>query len=163
MTKNDDRIRARQAREVLNIFARLPPVYATSRKQGQRLLKRGGGISILEWRVLWDLAEVGPMTIGDLATTQRTDHSLLSRAVPKMRSKGFVDTKRDAQDGRQTIVEIAAKGRAAYEQAAPVMARRRAALKEIFSEGEIREFVGYLDRLEGFLRQPIEEILKDPP
>jgi len=156
-----ERIRARQAREDLNIFARLPTVYASSRKQGQHLLQKGGGLSIVEWRVLWDLSEVGPMTIRDLASTQRADHSLLSRALPDMQQKGYVKMERDANDGRQTIVEIAPKGRVAYEQAAPVMARRRAALRQVFTQDEIVEFVGYLDRLETFLRQPINEIINE--
>ena len=123
------RIRARQAREDFNIFSRLPAVYAASRSQGQKFLQKGGGLSIVEWRTLWDLHEVGPMTIRDLATIQRADHSLLSRALPEMRRKGFVTMRRDVQDGRQTIVEIADGGRAAYVRAAPVMARRRAALR----------------------------------
>jgi len=84
------RIRARQARADFNIFARLTSVYAASRTQGQNLLQKGGGLSILEWRVLWDLSEVGPMTIRDLASTQRADHSLLSRALPDMQRKGYV-------------------------------------------------------------------------
>jgi len=155
-----DGIAARQAREDFNIFSRLPAVYAASRTQGQHLLREGGGLSIVEWRVLWDLAEVGPMTIRDLAKIQRADHSLLSRALPQMKEKGFVDMHRDAEDGRQTIVVLAAKGRAAYDQAAPVMARRRAALKETFTQAEIEDFVGYLDRLEDFLRQPIDALLQ---
>lgn len=157
------RIRARQAREDFNIFSRLPAVYAASRSQGQKFLQKGGGLSIVEWRTLWDLHEVGPMTIRDLATIQRADHSLLSRALPEMRRKGFVTMRRDVQDGRQTIVEIADGGRAAYERAAPVMARRRAALRGVFSEEEITAFVDYLDRLEEFLRIPIEEFLEEDP
>ena len=101
------------------------------------------------------------MTIRDLAAIQRADHSLLSRALPEMRRKGFVTMRRDVEDGRQMIVEIAEAGRAAYERAAPVMARRRAALREVFSEDEITQFVGYLDRLEDFLRAPIDEILEE--
>ncbi|MDE4174478.1 MarR family transcriptional regulator [Phaeobacter sp. PT47_59] len=154
-------IRARQAREDYNLFSRLPAVYAASRSQGQKFLQKGGGLSIVEWRTLWDLHEVGPMTIRDLATIQRADHSLLSRALPEMRRKGFVTMRRDVQDGRQTIVEIAEAGRAAYERAAPVMARRRAALRGVFSEEEIAAFVGYLDRMEEFLRIPIEEFLEE--
>lgn len=154
-------IAVRQAREDFNIFSRLPAVYAASRKQGQHLLQEGGGLSIMEWRVLWDLAEVGPMTIRDLATIQRADHSLLSRALPQMKEKGFVEMHRDATDGRQTIVVLAAKGRAAYDKAAPVMARRRAALKTAFTPAEIEDFVGYLDRLEHFLRRPIDRILQE--
>ncbi|MBE1296191.1 MAG: winged helix DNA-binding protein [Rhodobacteraceae bacterium] len=155
------RIRARQAHEDHNIFSRLPAVYAASRSQGQKFLQHGGGLSIVEWRTLWDLCEVGPMTIRDLAAIQRTDHSLLSRALPEMRRKGFVTMHRDAKDGRQMIVEIAEAGRAAYETAAPVMARRRAALRAVFSEEEVNQFVGYLDRLEDFLRTPIDEFLEE--
>lgn len=164
MTKSPQRdlskIASRQAREDFNIFSRLPAVYAASRTQGQHLLAEGGGLSIMEWRVLWDLAEVGPMSIRDLAAIQRADHSLLSRALPRMKAKGFVHMQRDTGDGRQTIVDLAPKGRAAYETAAPVMARRRAALKTAFSQQEIEDFVGYLDRLDEFLRQPINTILQ---
>jgi hypothetical protein len=39
------------------------------------------------------------------------------------------------------------------------MARRRAALKEVYSEEELVEFVNYLDRLDMFLRAPIEDIV----
>ncbi|MCT4371837.1 winged helix-turn-helix transcriptional regulator [Yangia mangrovi] len=161
-TKRDSaRIAARQAREDHNLFSRLPAIYAASRSQGQQFLQRGGELSIVEWRTLWDLHEVGPMTIRDLAATQRADHSLLSRALPEMRRKGYVTMRRDEDDGRQTIVEIAPAGRAAYHRAAPVMARRRAALREVFSEEEIGVFVGYLDRLESFLRRPVDEVLKE--
>jgi DNA-binding MarR family transcriptional regulator len=155
------RIKARQAREDLNVFSRVPAIYAASRKQGQHLLAIGGGLSIVEWRTLWDLHEVGPMTIRDLAQTQRMDHSLLSRALPAMRDKGFVTMERDPEDSRQTIVTITETGEAAYQKAAPIMARRRAALRETFTPEEIETLVGYLDRLEAFLRQPVADIL-DP-
>lgn len=154
-----DRIRRRQSREDTNIFSRLPAVYASSRKQGQQLLRIGGGLSIVEWRTLWDLHEAGPMTIRDLSTIQRTDHSLLSRALPEMKRKGYVRMARSEEDGRQTIVELTDKGRQAYETAAPVMARRRAALREAFTESEILAFAGFLDRLETFLLRPIDDIL----
>ncbi len=156
-----ERIRARQAREDFNVFSRLPAVYAAARTQGQNLLQIGGGLSIVEWRTLWDLHEVGPMTIRDLASTQRSDHSLLSRALPEMRRKGYVTMNRSQEDGRQTIVTLTQVGRDAYERAAPTMARRRAALREYFTEQELAEFVGYLDRLDTFLRMPIEEMLEN--
>jgi len=155
------RLRARQAREDFNLYSRLPAVYAASRAQGQKLLKAGGGLSIVEWRTLWDLAEAGPLTIRELAALQRSDHSLLSRALPQMRSKGFVTMERDASDGRQTVVHLAPAGRAAYERAAPIMARRRRALRDVFSPEEVETFVGLLDRFETFLRRPIDDILEE--
>ena len=155
------RLRARQAREDLNVFSRIPAVYAASRRQGQRLLQSGGGISIVEWRTLWDLHEAGPMTIRELATIQRSDHSILSRALPEMRRKGFVVMRQDEQDRRQIIVDLAPAGRAAYARAAPVMARRRAALRQAFTEDEIARFVGFLDRLEVFLQEPVDTFTEE--
>lgn len=159
--RNSDRIRERQARLDGNIFARLPSAYAASRSQGQQLLQQCAGLSIVEWRVLWDLCEGGPMSIADMAAIQRTDHSLLSRALPDMRRKGYVEMTRDAMDGRQTIVAVKPRGRAAYDKAAPVMARRRAALKKTFTQAEIMEIISYLDRLETFLRKPVTAILQE--
>ncbi|WP_407493702.1 MarR family winged helix-turn-helix transcriptional regulator [Pseudooceanicola sp. MF1-13] len=154
-----DRIRRRQTREDLNLFSRLPAVYSSSRKQGQQLLQLGGGLSIVEWRTLWDLHEAGPMTIRDLSALQRTDHSLLSRALPEMKRKGYVQMERSSEDGRQTIVALTEQGLQAYQTAAPIMARRRAMLRQVFSEDEIRAFAGLLDRLEEFLHLPVDEIL----
>lgn len=155
-----DRIKARIDREDTNLFARLAAIYAASRKQAQGLLQAGGGISIVEWRTLWDLHEVGPMTISDLASTQRADHSQLSRALPQMRHKGLVSMHQAAQDGRQMIVTLTDKGRDAYHLAAPIMGRRRDALDSVFTQTEINEFVGYLDRLEHFVRRPASEIVQ---
>jgi len=154
-----EQIRARMEREGFNIFARLPAVYAASRTQSRNFLEIAGGLSVVEWRTLWDLAEAGPLTIRDLAAIQRADHSLLSRALPDMRKKGYVTTHKDARDGRQTVVALTESGRVAYDRAAPIMAQRRAALREFFSQDEIHAFAGFLDRLEEFLRIPTTELL----
>lgn len=154
-----EQIRARMEREGFNVFARLPAVYAASRMQSRNFLEIAGGLSVVEWRTLWDLAEAGPLTIRDLAAIQRADHSLLSRALPEMRKKGYVTMYKDTRDGRQTVVTLTDAGRAAYNRAAPVMAQRRAALREVFSQDEIRAFAGFFDRLEEFLRIPAAEIL----
>lgn len=158
ITIDRERIENRKKRENLNVFSRLPTVYAASRRQGQKLLEIGGGLSIVEWRTLWDLHEVGPATVSDLAAIQHADHSLLSRALPEMRNKGLITMQRSPQDGRQSVVALTAKGRAAFARAAPVMERRRAALRDAFSEEEIGTFVDLLDRLEAFLRLPIEDL-----
>ncbi|MFZ5965362.1 MarR family winged helix-turn-helix transcriptional regulator [Thalassococcus sp. BH17M4-6] len=154
-----DRINRRRRREDTNVFSRLPAVYAASRRQGQQFLKFGGGLSIVEWRTLWDLHEAGPMTIRDLAAIQRTDHSLLSRALPAMRERGLVTVERGQGDARRMIVDLTDRGRAAYARAAPIMARRRRALRDVLSEEEITLFAGLLDRLETFLHIPAQDIL----
>lgn len=159
--RDEKRIRQRREREQTNVFSRLPTIYAASRAQGQKLLQIGGGISILEWRTLWDLYEAGPASIRDLASTQKMDHSLLSRALPDMKRKGYVETQRDTEDGRHMIVKITETGRAAFEKAAPIMRQRREAMRAQFSDEELNQFVEYLDRLEAFLRSPIEDFLHE--
>jgi DNA-binding MarR family transcriptional regulator len=146
---------------MFNVFSRLPSAYAASRTQGQKFLKRAGRLSIVEWRTLWDLHEGGAMTIRELAEIQHADHSLVSRALPKMLEKGYVKMARDGQDGRQTIVELAEAGRLAYERAAPIMKERRKALREWFSQQEIQAFVDFLDRFEEFTRLPVEELISE--
>lgn len=158
--RRSDRLAKRKASESRNVFARLAGIYAASRTQGQRFLQKGGGLSIVEWRTVWDLAEAGPLSIRDLSYLQRADHSLLSRALPAMRKKGLVDMKRDPEDGRQMIVHLTDEGRARYEQAAPIMRARRQALRETFTEEEVDTMIGLLDRLEVFLRTPIDDLMK---
>ena len=155
-----ERIKDRRDTEGLNPFSRLPAIYSASRSQAQRFLKLAGGLSIVEWRTLWDLAEAGPMTIRDLAAIQRSDHSLISRALPAMRRKGYVTMVQDSQDKRQTLVHLTAEGRAAYDRAAPIMARRRAALRDAMSEDDIRRLIDLLNRLEEFLNVPADDILE---
>ncbi len=161
--RQSQRVAQRKYREEQNIFSRMPATYAASRLQGQRILQRAGGLSIVEWRVLWDLAEAGPMTIREMAEIQRIDHSQLSRALPNMRNKGLVEMGRDDIDGRQIVVALTPAGKRAYDTASPVMKRRREALRATFTETEIELFVEMLGRLEEFCRQPVEQIIAKEP
>ena len=155
-----ERIRNRRINQDHNVFSRLPAIYAASRSQGLQFLKVSGDLSIVEWRTLWDLAEGGPMTIRDLSLIQRTDPSLLSRALPGMREKGLITMERDASDKRQTVVELTNEGVRAYQSAAPIMAQRRAALRQSMTEDEIQTLLALLGRLEAFLNTPADQILE---
>lgn len=162
MTKPDPdrkRLDVRRRRETANLFSRVSAAYAASRSQAQRLLKAGGGLSIVEWRILWDVLEAGPITVRELADLQKSDHSLISRILPKMVKSGLITLTRDTKDGRQTLVDLTQQGIAAYEKAAPVMAKRRAALLKHFSKEEIDQWVAYLDRFDHFCRLSVDEIL----
>ena len=133
------------------MFGRLSAAAIASRGQAQRLLKGSAGLSITEWRILWDLVEAGPLSIQDMASTQRTDHSLISRVVPDMQRKGYVSTARGTDDKRQSLVALTEEGARAFEEASPVMRARRARLANTYTEAEMEMFLHFLDRFEGCL------------
>ncbi|MEL6807887.1 MAG: MarR family transcriptional regulator [Pseudomonadota bacterium] len=155
-----DRIERRRAYEAKNPFSRMDSAHHASRQQGLHILQKSAGLTTVEWRVLWDLYEAGPMTIRDLAQIQRSDPSLISRALPAMERKGLVQMKRGQSDGRQVVVDLDSAGRAAYAAASPAMKRRREALRNSFSEQELATLVDLLSRLEDALRAPVDTILE---
>jgi DNA-binding MarR family transcriptional regulator len=149
-----ERVAMRKASQDANLFGRLSAAAIASRGQAQRLLKGGSRLSITEWRILWDLAEAGPLSIQDMASIQRTDHSLISRAVPEMQRKGYVSTARGTDDKRQSLVALTEEGARAYAEAAPIMADRRARLAEAFTPAELEMFLHYIDRFEACIAAP---------
>ncbi len=151
------RLALRKATQDENLFGRLQAAATASRSQAQRLLSSAGGLSITQWRILWDLEEAGPLTVQDMATIQRTDHSLVSRALSVMRDKGYVETVTNPEDKRQSLIRMTAAGAHAFANAAPTMKERRESLADIFEPNEIATFLSLISRFETHLNQPSEE------
>lgn len=154
-----DRVKARQLEQNRNLFGRLSAASLASRVQAQRMLKSAGDLSITEWRVLWDLAEAGPLTVTEMAAIQRTDHALISRAIPGMVRKGYVTTSISPTDRRQSLIELTGHGREVFDQTSVVMSARRAALSRAFSEEELNTFIRLIDHFEAFVEAPLPESL----
>ncbi|WP_298843530.1 MarR family transcriptional regulator [uncultured Roseobacter sp.] len=146
-----DRYKARCLSQERNLFGRLQAAALASRTQAKRLLTTAGNLSITEWRVLWDLAEAGPLTVTEMASIQRTDHALISRTIPAMIDKGYVATRTGSTDRRTSLVALTAAGRSVFEDTSVIMSQRRAALKNAFTEAELDVFLGLIDRFEHFV------------
>lgn len=155
MNKRDEieneRLARRRAQEDANLFGRLSAAAAASRAEAQKALKTCSGLSVLEWRVLWDLHDAGPLSVRDMANIQHADHSLISRALPQMRAKGYVILSQDPNDKRQTLVSLAPAGLAAFQSAAPTMKARRDRLQETFTSSDLAQFIALIERLESYL------------
>lgn len=151
-----DRLARRRAREDANLFGRLSAASAASRAEAQRTLKAACDLSVVEWRILWDLHEAGPLTVRDMAQIQRADHSLISRALPALHTKGFITISRDGDDKRQSVVTLTVAGTAAYAQAAPVMKARRDRLRAAFAPGDLAQFIALIDQFETYLNSEAE-------
>lgn len=147
--------------ESKNIFSRLSTIYSASRSQYQQLLRHAGDLSVVEWRTLWDLHEVGTLSVAELAQLQHADHSQVSRSLPAMRSKGWITMRRSTEDGRQTVIELTQLGEEVFARAAPILQRRRQRVRELFTESEMEQLFSLLDRFETELRAPIDNLLEE--
>jgi DNA-binding MarR family transcriptional regulator len=158
------RVAARKAHQEGNLFGRVQAAAMASRRQSQRLLERAAGLSITEWRILWDLSEAGPLSVQDMAQIQRADHSLISRALPGMREKGYVEVLSHAGDRRESLIGLRPAGADAFAKAAPTMQRRRAALAEALSPEGLAQMIAFLDQFDAYLDTPIDAFIpqEDP-
>src|SRR6187549_2306229 len=70
--------------------------------------------SLAQARVLYELAHRDKVTASELAADLDLDHGYLSRILRRFGEAGLVSKKRTANDGRQNLIAITAKGRKAF-------------------------------------------------
>lgn len=153
------RVAARKAHMEGNLFGRLQSAAMTTRRQSQRILAQAGELTITEWRILWDLSEAGPLSVQDMAQIQRSDHSLISRALPGMREKGYVQVMSNSDDRRESLIGLLPAGADAFAAAAPLMQRRRAMALDALSPEGLAQIITLLDRFDAYLDTPIEDFI----
>ena len=78
--------------------------------------------SLTEVRVLYELAHRERPVASELGKDLGLDPGYLSRILSSFKSKGFIDSKPSEQDGRQSILSLTEKGKAAF---APLNERAR--------------------------------------
>ncbi len=96
----------------------LPQVLAVRRfnrfytKQFGLLQKRllGSPYSLVEARVLYDLANRAPLTAKDIAADLALDAGYLSRILKRFEAEGLLAKKRSAEDGRSQILTLTKHG-----------------------------------------------------
>jgi len=70
--------------------------------------------SLTEARVLYELAHRETVTASELAADLDLDHGYLSRILRRFGDDGLLKKARAADDGRQSVISITAKGRKAF-------------------------------------------------
>jgi DNA-binding MarR family transcriptional regulator len=96
---------------VLSEIALLGPVRREMAKTAAPELHAGGAAAV------WQLADQGPLRMGDLASRLHVDLSVVSRQVGELVAAGFVDRHPDPADGRACVLSLTATGRAALDSA----------------------------------------------
>ena len=84
-----------------------------------RLYKERYGLGVPEWRVLAHLGQYAPITAKAVGTHSRMHKTKVSRAVAALERLGFLARNGSAQDRREELLSLTAKGKAAYDDLAP--------------------------------------------
>ena len=86
------------------------------------------GLTIPQWRTMAVLGGTANLSARDVAERTAMDKVQVSRAVESLMRAGRVRRHADAADGRITRLSLTAKGRAIYDEVAPLALR----LEELF-------------------------------
>ena len=79
--------------------------------------------SLTEARVLYELANRDSVTASELAADLDLDHGYLSRILRRFAEDGLLAKKRAANDARQSVITITAKGRKAFAPRGAISSR----------------------------------------
>jgi DNA-binding MarR family transcriptional regulator len=113
-----------------------------------RLLRKHGGLSLVQWRILYLLEVFGTASSKQLATFSGMDTGLVSRNLRMLIESGLVKSRLEPADLRQSNLRITAAGRKVYEKAVPHMQARREALWHGVSDADKRVFLRVFDQLD---------------
>jgi DNA-binding MarR family transcriptional regulator len=81
-----------------------------------RRLRTQNGFPLTQIAVLGRLDRDGAQSIGDLANAERVRPQSMSQTLAELEGEGLVARRPDARDGRRTLVELTAAGRAALRK-----------------------------------------------
>lgn len=141
---------------------RLARVRRFSRFYTQRLglLHRellASGFTLTQSRVLWELAQHGPLTASRLRGELGLDAGYLSRLLAGLRAQGLVEARRAKDDARAQPLSLTAKGRRAYGRL-DAASREQVAhwLRDIPADSQDR-LVGAMDTVHALLDAPARD------
>src|SRR5436309_592179 len=107
--------------------------------------------SLAEARVLHELANRRSVTASALAADLDLDHGYLSRILRRFADDGLLAKKRAANDARQSVITITAKGRKAFAPLNKGSHDQVAAMLEKLSSADQARIVGAMNTVESLL------------
>lgn len=127
---------------------RLARLHVKLNAQAKRILRRHGGLTLVQWRVLVMLDAFTETTVGQVARMTRFDKALISRTVKSLIRAGLVKARSDDSDQRQQLLSMTMSGARVFDAAAPHMYARQDALLESMDATQREVVFDALDRLE---------------
>lgn len=107
--------------------------------------------SLIEARVLWELADRGAAAAHDIARDLRLDPAYLSRIVRRFREAGFVKSEPNQQDKRQQDLSLAPAGEKAFARLNAASEREVGGMLADLDPADRRRLVGAMTAIEEIL------------
>lgn len=151
---NDDQLNDGQARSSDGqpfkdfITVRLPRLQAKLNAQASAILAREGGLTIIQWRILFLLHHLGPSTATQLNEASGIDPGLLSRKIRSMSEAELLLVEDSEIDHRRKTLSLTDKGQALYDRALPAMQLRQQRMRNFMPPEDMERFYDYLSVLE---------------
>lgn len=119
------------------------------RRLSERLARRlaAVGSSLNEWRVLAQLAEGPGRAMSDVAGWLDIPASSATKLVDAMVAANLVYRRGDETDRRKVVIHLAPRGRAAYDQIAPLVYAEQAELATFADEADLSQLTRLLAQL----------------
>jgi DNA-binding MarR family transcriptional regulator len=109
--------------------------------------RRSFDIPMIEWRIITLLPTLQPISIRELAVQALTDAAQVSRGVAQLEAKGHVRRTRSAEDNREMLVSMTARGSRLSAEMCGASLLRSEQLLAGCSEREVESLNATLDTL----------------
>lgn len=122
--------------------------------------------SLTEARLIYELAQAPQTTATRLGEALELDAGYVSRTLQSFKRRGLIARARAAHDGRQSLLSLTEKGRAAFQQLNAASAEQIATLLSGHTEEEQKQLVQAMETIERLLGGGVEDrvpyILRPP-
>ncbi len=144
-----------------NLVNRLFRLGNALQNQTQALLARESDLSVVHFRIMLRLSQAGPQNVQGIADLLGTDRSNVSRALPALLGKGWINQQASPEDRRQSIITLTKLGKQKVAQSRNGTDARLEALRAAFDDQEFEQLLAYLDRLDAVLAIPADDFASE--
>lgn len=147
-----------------NLVSRLFRLGNAIQTQTQQLLSLTSDLSVVQFRILLRLRQAGTQNVQGISELLGANRSLVSRALPELRERGWVALIKSEEDKRQIFVRLTDEGQRVVDEHYSPLRARSEAMRNAFTEEEFEQLVDYLDRLDAVTSSPTSDfVLGDDP
>ena len=107
----------------------------------------GLGLSLNQYSILARLDRLGAADVGKLAELLVMDRSTLGHLIRPLQARTWLETRRDPDDRRRTVLALTSTGRAVLDAARPIVAEHQRGLETALGEEDAATLVALLKRV----------------